>query len=447
MRIAPGREIFATRCRSWTSGGGAGRRPPRWSLVGCLTAAAITTVLAGSALAQSQTERERAESILERAPIVDGHNDVPWQYRTRVDNHIDRIDFRDTSGLLPKMHTDLRRLDASGLGGIFWSVYIPADWAGPGATRATFEQIDLVKRLVARHPERLVLAETASDVEAAFAAGKVASLIGMEGGHSLENSLAALRQLYAAGARYMTLTHSNNTDWADSATDEPRHNGLTPFGREVVREMNRLGMLVDLSHVSPETMHDALDVSTAPVIFSHSSAFEVTKHSRNVPDDVLRRVRDNGGLVMVTFVPTFVNEALRRRSERRQIELRRLRSSDASKVDAAMSVWDEKNPRVQATLGDVADHIDHVRDLAGIEAVGIGSDFDGISSVPVGLEDVSKLPDLFAELLRRGYSERELELIASGNLLRVLARTEDVARKLRKSRQPSDVLIEELDSR
>ncbi len=381
--------------------------------------------------------------MLSRTPIVDGHNDVPWQYRTRVQNRLDLIDFRDTSGLLPKMHTDLERLSSSGLGGIFWSVYIPTDWAGPGATRATLEQIDLLQRLVAKHSDRLVLAHTAADIEAAFRTGKVASLMGMEGGHSLENSLAALRQLYAAGARYLTLTHSSNTDWADSSTDTPRHDGLTAFGKEVVREMNRLGMLVDLSHVSPETMHDALDVSTAPVIFSHSSAYEVTRHPRNVPDDVLRRVRENEGLVMVTFVPTFINESVRVRGERREIELRRVHNAGGD-VSQDMAAWDARNPATKATLSDVADHIDHVRDVAGIETVGIGSDYDGISSVPEGLEDVSKLPDLFVELMRRGYTKKELGMIASGNLLRVLKGAEKVAREWKGA--PSDASIEELDT-
>lgn len=406
----------------------------------------IALATASCAFAQSDAQLEEARRILESAPIIDGHNDVPWQYRTRVENQLDQIDFRDTRALLPKMHTDLVRLENSGLGGIFWSVYIPTDWAGPGATRATLEQIDVVHRLVERHPERFSLALTADDVEDAFAEGTIASLIGMEGGHSIENSLGALRQLYRAGARYMTLTHSSNTDWADASTDEPEFNGLSEFGREVVREMNRLGMLVDLSHVSPETMHDALDVSAAPVIFSHSSAFEVTRHARNVPDDVLSRLKENGGLVMVTFVPTFINEELRQRSERRQIERRRLESSGAGDVDAAMEAWDAANPAPSATLSDVADHIDHVRAKAGIDAVGIGSDYDGITSVPRGLEDVSKLPDLFAELLRRGYTEEELRKISSGNLLRVMRAAEAAAAKLRRETKASDKLIHQLDS-
>ncbi|MEM9404928.1 MAG: dipeptidase [Acidobacteriota bacterium] len=415
------------------------RGPLAWLL-------SLAFVTASCAIAQSDPQLEEARRILRSTPIVDGHNDVPWQYRTRVDNQLDLINFRDTRGLLPKMHTDLARLEKSGLGGIFWSVYIPTDWAGPGATRKTLEQIDLVHRLVERYPQRFSLALTADDIETAFAQGTIASLIGMEGGHSIENSLGALRQLYRAGARYMTLTHSSNTDWADSSTDEPQFNGLNAFGREVVREMNRLGMLVDLSHVSPETMHDALDVTTAPVIFSHSSAFEVTRHPRNVPNDVLARVKKNGGLVMVTFVPTFVSEPLRERSEKRQIELRRLQNSGARDVDDAMDDWDSMNPLVPAHLTDVADHIDHVRAEAGIDAVGIGSDYDGITSVPDGLEDVSKLPYLFAELIRRGYTEEELGKIASGNLMRVLRAAEAEAARLQKETNPSDALIEDLGS-
>ena len=289
-------------------------------------AAFLTLSLAASApggiAAAAADEAHRLQvvfEILESVPLIDGHNDIPWQYRTRVDNHLDRIDFRDTRGLEPPMHTDLGRLEASHLGGQFWSVYIPTDMAGPGAARAVLEQIDVVHRLAERYPAKLEMAYTADDIERIHRAGKVASLIGMEGGHAIENSLAVLRQLYAAGARYMTLTHSSNCDWADSATDEPDHGGLTPFGTEVVREMNRLGMLVDLSHVSPQTMHDTLDVAVSPVIFSHSSARAVTDHPRNVPDDVLARLAKNGGVVMATFVPDFIDDAVRREAKARGI--------------------------------------------------------------------------------------------------------------------------------
>ena len=292
--------------------------------------------------------------VLASTPLIDGHNDVPWQYRTRVDNHLDRIDFRDTRALDPPMHTDLARLRASHLGGQFWSVYVPTDLAGPGAARAVLEQIDVVHRLASRYPDALEMAYTADDVVRIHRAGKVASLIGMEGGHAIENSLAVLRQLYAAGARYMTLTHSTNSDWADSATDEPEHGGLTRFGSEVVREMNRLGMLVDLSHVSPETMHDALDVAAAPVIFSHSSARAVTDHPRNVPDDVLARLPKNGGVVMATFVPDFVDDAVRREAKTRSDERERLRGlygDDDARVEAELRRFDESRPvAVHASL-------------------------------------------------------------------------------------------------
>ena len=299
-----------------------------------------------------------------------------------------------------------------------------------------------MNRLIERHPDRLELALTAADVERVHAAGKVASLFGVEGGHSIDNSLGVLRQLYAAGARYMTLTHSANTDWADSATDEARHNGLSTFGRTVVREMNRLGMLIDLSHVSPRTMHDALDVTEAPVIFSHSSAFAVTAHDRNVPDDVLTRMPENGGVVMVTFVPEFVSEAVRARSER--LELTRLNLERAHGVEEAkpmIELWLRDNPPPRATLSDVADHFDHIRKLIGVDHLGVGSDFDGISSTPAGLDDVTDLPDLFVELSRRGYSRADLVKIAGGNLLRALKAAETTAGRLRAA-PPAEIAID-----
>jgi len=384
-------------------------------------------------------------------PLIDGHNDVPWGYRARVRNHIDQLDLAgDTAALDRPMHTDLRRLRQGRVGGQFWSVYVPIEEPGGDAQDVVdvLEQIDLVHRLVDRYSDRLELARTAEDVERIFRAGKIASLIGMEGGHSIHNSLAALRMLYDLGARYMTLTHSLSTDWADSATDEPRFGGLTRFGEEVVREMNRLGMLVDLSHVSAETMHDALDVTRAPVIFSHSSARALCDHPRNVPDDVLRRLPANGGVVMVTFVPSFVSEEVRLWSEALQQERRRLREAhqdEPEKVRQGLEAWREAHPQPHATLEQVADHIEHIRDIAGAAHVGIGSDFDGIGSTPVGLEDVSKYPDLIAELLARGWSEREVRMLLGENVLRVMKRVEQVARRLRTSERPSDARIEELD--
>lgn len=391
----------------------------------------------------------RARALLDRVPLVDGHNDTPWQFRERVANHLADIDLAaGTAELEPPMHTDIERLRRGGVGGQFWSVYIPTDMAGPGAARAVLEQIDVVHRMAELYPDAFEMAYTAADVRRIHGEGRVASLVGIEGGHSIEESLAVLRQLYGAGARYMTLTHSENVPWADSATDRPEHGGLTPFGEEVVREMNRMGMLVDLSHVSAEAMHDALDVSEAPVIFSHSSARAVTGHPRNVPDDVLRRLADNGGVVMVTFVQPFVSEATRERWAAQQAEEARLESlhpGDPGAVEEAMERWTEANPWVPAELSDVADHIDHVRDVAGIDHLGIGGDYDGIPSAPVGLEDVSTYPALFAELLRRGYSEDELAKIVGENVLRAMERAEEVSRRLQGERPASDALIDEMD--
>jgi membrane dipeptidase len=388
--------------------------------------------------------------VLASTPLIDGHNDVPWQYRTRVDNHLDRIDFRDTRALEPPMHTDLMRLRASHYGGQFWSVYIPTDLAGPGAAKAVLEQIDVVHRLVERYPEALEMAYTADDVVRIHRSGKVASLIGMEGGHAIENSLAVLRQLYGAGARYMTLTHTANCDWADSATDEPEHGGLTKFGEEVVREMNRLGMLVDLSHVSPDTMNDALDVSVSPVIFSHSSARAVTDHPRNVPDQVLQRLPKNGGVVMATFVPDFVDDAASREAQARSVEHERLRGiygGDDARIEAELKRFDQSRPTpARASIHDVVDHIEHIRKIAGVDHVGIGSDFDGITSVPSGLEDVSRIPYLLAELLERGWSRDDLAKLVGGNVLRVLRANEKTSRELQAQRPASDVLIDEVDA-
>jgi len=395
--------------------------------------------------------RQRALGLMATTPLIDGHNDMPWAYRARVHNHIDQLDFAgDTSALERPMHTDLNRIRKGHLGGQFWSVYIPIETAGGDAQDVTdvLEQIDVLKRIVVKYHSRMGMAYTADDVDRVFKSGKVASLIGMEGGHSIHNSLAVLRATYALGARYMTLTHSKSTDWADSATDEPRYGGLTRFGEEVVREMNRLGMLVDLSHVSPDTMHDALDVTKAPVIFSHSSARALCNHVRDVPDDVLRRLPANGGVVMVTFVPSFISEEVRLWNVAENAERDRMReanSDDADAVREGLESWRASHPQPHATLSQVADHIEHIRDIAGIDHVGIGGDFDGITSTPVGLEDVSKYPNLIAELLRRGWSDRDVRKLLSENALRVLRETEKVAKRLQASTQPSDALIDELD--
>lgn len=411
-------------------------------------------LLAVPAFAQTATPAPsavdaRIDRILRIAPLIDGHNDLPWQYEERVKNHLDRIDLRqDQSKLAPPLHTDIARLRQGRLGGQFWSVYVPTSLKGADAVRATFEQIDDVYRLIDLYPETFELARTAEDVVRIHRAGKIASLIGVEGGHSIGNSLGVLRQLYAAGARYMTITHSDNTDFADSATDAPAHDGLTPFGRQVIAEMNRLGMLVDLSHVSPKTMNDALDVTAAPVLFSHSSARAITDHPRNVPDDVLRRVKENDGVVMVAWTPTFVSEKARAYDAARTAEEARFKAlyrGQPERVKAAMAQWESANPPVRATVKDVADHIDHVVAIAGAEHVGIGADLDGITSTPEGLDSVATYPVLFAELIRRGYTDEQLEGIAGFNVLRVLRKAETVAAKLRAERPASDVRIEEAD--
>ena len=388
----------------------------------------------------------RARGLHKKGPLIDGHNDLPWQYRNRVRRALSKIDVARSQ---PDLHTDIPRLREGGVGGQFWSVFVSTDLPAGDFVQATFEQIDVVYNLLRRYPGTFQLALTANDVEAAFEAGKIASLIGMEGGHSIGSSLATLRMFYRLGARYMTLTHNTNVPWADSCTDAPQANGLTDFGREVVREMNRLGMLVDLSHVSPETMHDALDASEAPIIFSHSSARAVTDHPRNAPDDVLRRLPDNGGVIMANFVPAFVSQEVYEHSERRDAERHRLQGSPESR-DASVAEdlrrWDKANPAPRAALKDVADHIDHLRSVAGVEHIEIGADFDGITTVPVGLEDVSTYPLLTAELIRREYDDEDILKILGGNVLRVMREAEAKAASLQRDRAPSEALIEDVDA-
>jgi membrane dipeptidase len=387
-------------------------------------------------------EDTHIDRLLREVPLIDGHNDLPWQYRERTKNRLADIDLRqDQSKLEKPLHTDIPRLRRGRLGAQFWSVYVPATLKGADAVQATFEQIDVVHRIDALYPDTFALALTADDVTRIHKAGKIASLIGVEGGHSINNSLAVLRQLYAAGARYMTLTHSENVDWADSATADPKNDGLSAFGKEVVGEMNRLGMLVDLSHVSPATMHDALDAAVAPVIFSHSSTRAVTGHARNVPDDVLRRLKDNGGVVMITFVPSFVSNELREYQAARKAEearLAELHQGDPGTVKEALLAWDTSHPRPRATLAQVADHVEHAIRVAGIDHVGIGGDLDGITTTPVGLESVADYPNLFSELRRRGHSDEELKKIAGLNVLRVMKQAESVAARLQKERAASD---------
>jgi membrane dipeptidase len=394
---------------------------------------------------------ERARRLLREVPLIDGHNDLPWQYRERFGDRLDKLDLRrDAGALVPPLHTDIPRLRRGGVGGQLWSVYVPVELAGPAAVQAVLEQIDVVHRLAELYPDTFELAGSADDVVRIHRAGRIASLIGVEGGHSIGNSLAVLRELYRAGARYMTLTHSKNDDWADSATDQPRHDGLTRFGQEVVREMNRLGMLVDLSHVAPRTMQAAIAVSAAPVIFSHSSARALDGHPRNVPDEVLATLPRQGGLVMVSFVPAFTSETVRAygaEAAGAEARLKALYPEDSARVERELAAWRAAHPAPRATLAQVADHIDHVRRVAGIDHVGLGSDFDGTPSLPEGLADVAQYPVLLAELLRRGYGDDEVGKVAGANLLRVLREAERVAARLRAERPPSDARIEELDAR
>jgi membrane dipeptidase len=384
----------------------------------------------------AQTPEETAAAALREAPVWDGHNDVPEQLRDRYGNVIADFDFTDTHDVPPSdwagtaMHTDLPRLRQGKVGAQFWSVYVSADLPGPEAAVAVMQQIDVLKRLIAHYPDDLAPALTADDVQRAMDRGKIASLIGMEGGNALDGSLAVLRQFHALGARYLTLTHSKTTDWADSATDDPQHDGLTDFGRDVVREMQRIGMLVDLSHTSEATMMDTLDVARAPVIFSHSGARAVDGHSRNVPDAVLRRLKANGGIVMAVALPGYLSETLRRHQAERRAEEARLKSLWQGQPDAVtrgMEQWDEAHPAPKATIADMADHIDHIREVAGIDHIGIGADYDGMTSGPVGMEDVAGYPNLFVELARRGYSQGDLEKIASRNMMRVLRAAEAYA--------------------
>ena len=392
--------------------------------------------------------RDQAIEILERVPLFDGHNDAPWQYRNRVDYKFSELDFFDTTHLDPPMHTDINRLQEGRVGAQWWSVYVSANHPEPTSVKQTKEQIDFVHRMVDRYPDHFELALTADDVERIFDEGKIASLIGMEGGHSIANSLANLRTFYELGARYMTITHNRTLDWADAATDDPEHGGLSEFGEEVIREMNRLGMMVDLSHVAPSTMKDAIEVSEAPVMFSHSSARGLVDHPRNVPDDVLEMTAENNGIVMITFVETFVSEERRQHFAERsayEAKMEYLYSGQPDVVDEKMDEWDAENPAPKSTLDQVADHIDHVRDQIGVEHIGIGGDYDGIPTLPEGLEDVSTYPDLFAELLSRGYTEEELEMIAGENMLRVLREAEDVSERLRDEREPSEAQIEDFE--
>lgn len=404
----------------------------------------LTALLAMPLRAQTDP-LAHARKLLQSTILIDGHNDLPWEIRTYKDApmSVEAYDLRQrTPG-----HTDLARLREGLVGAQFWSVYVPGEVKDSGYARIQLEQLDIVRRMIARYPEHLELALTADDIVRAHRRGKIASLIGLEGGHAIENSLGALRAYYALGARYLTLTHNVTLDWADAALDSATHQGLTPFGQEVIREMNRLGMLVDLAHVSPAVMSQALTVSEAPVIFSHSSARALVDHPRNVPDSILARVPANGGVVMVTFVPAFDSPEVADSQASWEQQIKALvpaGATDSVRREIRKKFFDDhKLPR--ATLSQVADHIDHVRQVAGVDHVGIGSDFDGIDEVPVGLEDVSTFPALFAELIRRGWSDADLKKLAGENVLRALRQAEAVAKRLQASRPPSTATIQALD--
>ncbi len=384
---------------------------------------------------------KHARELLKATPLVDGHNDLPWVIRTdaKAPHDVEAYDLRQrTSG-----DTDLQRLREGQVGAQFWSVYIPGEIKAEGYAKTQLEQIDIAHRIIERYPEALQLALTADEVLAIFKKGKVASLLGMEGGHAIENSLGALRAYYRLGVRYMTLTHNVTLDWADAALDQPKHNGLTAFGKEVVAEMNRLGMLIDISHVSPKVMSDVLATSTAPAMYSHSSARALVDHPRNVPDSILAKLPHNGGVVMVTFIPSFVSKEVY--EWEKPLEARLKHVSNQEEYNRVRAEYAAEHPMPKATLRHVADHIEHVRKVAGIDHVGIGSDFWGSGDMPEGLEDVSKFPYLFAELIRRGWSDAELKKLAGENILRALREAEVTAARLQKSRPASTMMIEKLE--
>jgi len=392
----------------------------------------------------------RVDQVLLQTPLIDGHNDLPWEIRERFKSDVAALNLAAGTSHLPleagqaALMTDIPRLRAGHVGAQFWSVWIPVSAQGFEAVQMTLEQIDLVKRMTAQYPADFAMAYSAADIRRIHKSHKIASLIGIEGGHQINNSLAVLRQMYDAGARYMTLTHSSNTSWADSATDTPAHHGLTPFGVEVVREMNRIGMLVDLSHVSPDTMKAALAATQAPIIFSHSSARALVDHPRNVPDDVLRAVAANGGVVMVNFAPPYVSADRNRWEADHAAERTRFDSppfaglyiGQPERAKAALTAWEAQHPKPVTTLAQVADHVEHIRQVAGVDHVGLGSDFDGIPDAPVGLEGVDRYPALLEELMRRGWSDSDIAKLAGENLLRTLAAAEQVSLRLQGASKP-----------
>lgn len=425
-----------------------------------IVAASVLLALTGAACAHAQAVdpkiTARVEKVLAGTPLIDGHNDLPGEIRGRAGGKVDALDLRADTSKLPGgrgLMTDIPRLRAGHVGGQFWSVFISPQFDGPIAVQMTLEQIDIVKGMAQRYPDVFEMAYTADDVVRIHKAGRIASMIGIEGGHQINDSLPVLRQMYAAGARYMTLTHAINTRWGDSATANPKFDGLTPFGLEVVREMNRMGMLVDLSHVSEATMKDALGVAKAPVIFSHSGAKGTADHARNVSDEVLALVAKNHGVVMANFATTYVSEARNRWAADRSAEQARYNAppfgglyiGQPEKAKAALDAWDKAHPTPPVTLAMVADHIEHIAKVCGVGCVGIGSDFDGIPDTPIGLEGVDKFPDLLAELARRGWSDADLAKVAGGNVLRAMREAEAVAKQLQATTPPSYATLSELD--
>ncbi len=424
----------------------------RAGMMAAVAAAALATAAGGARAADTDAQiAARVAKVLKATPLIDGHNDFPEAVRGRWDGKTGAFDMRAN---LPGVMTDIPRLHAGMVGGQFWSVFIPGSVTGPAAVQMTIEQMDIVKKLASRYPNDLGMAYTADDIVRLHKAGRVASLMGVEGGHQIDNSMSVLRAYYDLGARYMTLSHATDNDFADSATDNPKHNGLTPFGKAVVGEMNRLGMLVDLSHVSADVMRQALAISQAPVIFSHSGARAVNDHPRNVPDDVLALVARNHGVVMANFATTYVSDARKRWDADRSAEMARYNTppfgglyiGQPERAKAALAEWDKARPKPAVTLAMVADHIEHLRKVCGVDCVGLGSDFDGIPDAPDGLDDVSKYPALLAELARRGWSDEDLGKLAGGNVLRALRETEAVAKRLQ-GQAPSEATIAELDGK
>lgn len=434
-------------------------RRRRWLRCAAGLVLCVCSALPATAAPSERNFSARIERVLAATPLIDGHNDLPWEIRERFKGRLAAFDLNADTSRLPvaagtsALMTDIPRLRAGHVGAQFWSVWIPAQTKGFEAVQMTVEQIDLVKDMTRHYPADLEMAYTAADIRRIHRAGRIASLIGIEGGHQINNSLAVLRQMYDLGARYLTLTHSSNTDWADSATDNPAHHGLTAFGREVVKEMNRMGMLVDLSHVSEETMRGALAVTRSPVIFSHSSARALIDHPRDVADDVLKMVATNGGVVMVNFFPGYVSEARNRWLADRAAEQARFSSppfnglyiGQPERASAALAAWDQEHPMPVVTLGEVADHIEHIRRVAGVDHVGLGSDFDGIPNTPVGLEGVDRYPALLAELMRRGWTDAEIAKVAGENVLRVMSAAEAESLQLRRSESASMATLSELD--